>query len=243
MTTQTVHKKQQSNDLKAGIIRRMVQVLVTILIQAIVLFLSAGTLRWVEAWAYIGIYLAGVAVNSILMLRLNPETIVERGRATAAANWKDWDKVVATACAIFYLIGILMVAGLDENFSWTGHIPPAVQIAAFVAYALGSAMFSWAMISNAYFSTAVRIQDDRGHTVCTTGPYRLVRHPGYVGAILQSLVAPLMFGSLWALIPGALAALLLVIRTVLEDRTLCEELPGYVEYAQQTRYRLLPGVW
>ena len=118
-----------------------------------------------------------------------------------------------------------------------------LQIAAFAVYALGSGLFSWAMITNAYFSTAVRIQDDRGHQVCTTGPYRFVRHPGYVGASLQSLVMPLMFGSLWALIPGALAVLMLVIRTTLEDQTLHEELDGYREYAQKTRYRLLPGTW
>ena len=242
MTTQTAHK-QQNNDLKAGIIRRMVQVLITILIQAVVLFLSAGTLRWWDAWVYVGIYLAGVAVNAVFMLRLNPETIVERGGAAASTNWKEWDKIVGIVFAVLYFIGILVVAGLDERFGWTGQIGLATHIAAFVAYVLGGALFSWAMISNAYFSTAVRIQDDRGHTVCNAGPYRFVRHPGYVGIILQSLVVPLMFGSLWALLAGALAALSLIIRTVLEDRMLQEELDGYSEYAKQTRYRLLPGVW
>jgi len=242
MTTQTAHK-QQNNDLKAGIIRRMVQVLITILIQAVVLFLSAGTLRWWDAWVYVGIYLAGVAVNAVFMLRLNPETIVERGGAAASTNWKEWDKIVGIVFAVLYFIGILVVAGLDERFGWTGQIGLVTHIVAFVAYVLGGALFSWAMISNAYFSTAVRIQDDRGHTVCNTGPYRFVRHPGYVGIILQSLVAPLMFGSLWALLAGALASLSLIIRTALEDRMLQEELDGYSEYAEQTRYRLLPGVW
>jgi protein-S-isoprenylcysteine O-methyltransferase Ste14 len=242
MIAQTAHR-QQNNDLKAGVIRRMIQILITILIQAVVLFLSAGTLRWWEAWAYVGIYLAGVAVNAVFMLRLNPEIIVERGRATTSMNWKEWDKIVGIVFAVLYFIGILMVAGLDERFGWTGQMGLATHIVAFVAYVLGSAMFSWAMISNAYFSTAVRIQDDRGHAVCNTGPYRFVRHPGYVGAILQSLVAPLMFGSLWAFLPGALAALSLIIRTALEDRMLQDELDGYREYAEQTRYRLLPGVW
>ncbi len=242
MTAQTAHR-QQNNDLKAGVIRRMIQILITILIQAVVLFLSAGTLRWWEAWAYVGIYLAGVAVNAVFMLRLNPETIVERGRATASTNWKEWDKIVGIVFAVLYFIGILLVAGLDERFGWTGQMGLATHIVAFVAYVLGGAVFSWAMISNAYFSTAVRIQDERGHAVCNTGPYRFVRHPGYVGAILQSLVAPLMFGSLWALLPGAMAALSLIIRTALEDRMLQEELDGYREYAERTRYRLLTGVW
>jgi protein-S-isoprenylcysteine O-methyltransferase Ste14 len=99
------------------------------------------------------------------------------------------------------------------------------------------------MISNAHFATVVRVQADRGHAVCHTGPYRFVRHPGYIGGIIQSLALPLVLGSLWAFIPGVLAALLLVARTALEDQTLQEELPGYTEYVQQVHYRLLPGVW
>jgi protein-S-isoprenylcysteine O-methyltransferase Ste14 len=243
MTAQVAGGEQPKADLKAGIVRRMVQVLISILIQALVLFLSAGTLRWWEAWVYVGIYLAGIAVNAVLMLRLNPETIVERGDAAKSTNWKDWDKVIGIAFAFFYFIGILTVAGLDERWQWTAQIALPIQVAAFVVYALGNALFSWAMISNAYFSTAVRIQDDRGHVVCTAGPYRFVRHPGYVGIVLQSLVAPLMFGSLWALISGAAAALLLIIRTALEDRTLQAELGGYQDYTRRVRYRLLPGVW
>ncbi len=108
---------------------------------------------------------------------------------------------------------------------------------------LGFAIFSWAMASNAFFSTVVRVLADRGHTVCSTGPYRFVRHPGYVGAIAQSFSAPLLLGSLWALIPAGLAALFLIVRTALEDRTLHAELDGYRGYAARVRYRLLPGVW
>ncbi|MBC8447663.1 MAG: isoprenylcysteine carboxylmethyltransferase family protein [Chloroflexi bacterium] len=243
-TTQTEHTTPQNGDLRSGIIRRMVQVLIQVLIQALVPFLAAGTLRWWEAWAYIGIYLVGgIAINSFFMLRLNPEVIAERGRAAQATNWKAWDKIVGIVAAVFYLIGILLVAGLDKRFGWTGPIPLLVQIVAFVLYALGSGLFSWAMISNAYFSTAVRIQEERGHAVCSSGPYRFVRHPGYVGVMLQSLVAPLMFGSLWALLPGVLAVLSLAIRTALEDRMLQDELGGYRDYAQRVRYRLLPGVW
>jgi protein-S-isoprenylcysteine O-methyltransferase Ste14 len=108
---------------------------------------------------------------------------------------------------------------------------------------LGWALFMWAMGANAFFSEAVRIQEERGHTVVTDGPYRYVRHPGYVGAILALFATPLLLGSLWALIPAGLATIGYVVRTALEDKTLQEELDGYTEYAQQTRYRLLPGVW
>jgi protein-S-isoprenylcysteine O-methyltransferase Ste14 len=108
---------------------------------------------------------------------------------------------------------------------------------------LSLAFASWAMIENAFFSTAVRIQTDRGQTVCQTGPYRFVRHPGYVGFILQSLATPILLGSIWALLPGMAAGIALVVRTGFEDRALQVELPGYREYAQQIRFRLLPGFW
>jgi len=101
----------------------------------------------------------------------------------------------------------------------------------------------WATGVNAFISQVVRIQSERGHTVISTGPYRLVRHPAYVGMILVVLGAPIMLGSWWALIPGVISALVVTVRTKLEDQTLQAELPGYVEYAQQTRYRLAPGIW
>ncbi len=201
-----------------------------------------GTLRWGAAWLYFGLSLAGIAVNLIFM-RHKPETIAERGRGTAAGNWKDWDKAVGIAYGVFYFFGILVVAGLDIRFDWTTTLTTGWQIAGFAGFVLGNALFSWAMITNAFFSTAVRIQTDRGHQVCTTGPYRFVRHPGYVGASLQSLAMPLLLGSWWALIAGVTAVLLLILRTVLEDKTLRQELAGYPEYAQKVRYRLLPGIW
>jgi len=101
----------------------------------------------------------------------------------------------------------------------------------------------WAMSANAYLSTMVRIQDDRGHQVVTTGPYRYVRHPMYVGTIFFGLCMPLFLGSWWTFVPCGLIVILFIIRTALEDRTLRDELPGYAEYAERVRYRLLPGVW
>jgi protein-S-isoprenylcysteine O-methyltransferase Ste14 len=109
--------------------------------------------------------------------------------------------------------------------------------------AVGYGLAAWAMDANAYFSTVVRIQSERGHTVCRSGPYRFVRHPGYVGYTLQALGMPFLLGSLWALLPALVMAVAMVIRTVLEDRTLQAELPGYREYAQEVRYRLVPGIW
>jgi protein-S-isoprenylcysteine O-methyltransferase Ste14 len=108
---------------------------------------------------------------------------------------------------------------------------------------LGYALFLWAMACNAFFAEGVRIQTERGHAVVTNGPYGFVRHPGYVGAILSQVSTPFLLGSPWALIPSIASGVLYVVRTCLEDQTLRQELPGYAEYTQHTRYRLLPGVW
>jgi protein-S-isoprenylcysteine O-methyltransferase Ste14 len=221
----------------------MIQVFLQVFIQAVIMFAAAGTLRWRDAWVFTGAYLLMIVVNSFFMFRLNPEVIAERGRGSASANMKKWDKIVGVGFGVCFFIAIFLVAGLDERFNWTESVALPIQMAAFLAWALSSALFAWAMYSNAYFSTVVRIQDDRGHAVCDRGPYRFVRHPGYVGASIQALATALMLRSLWALLPAALATLLLVVRTALEDRTLQDELPGYREYAQRVRYRLLPGVW
>ena len=228
------------SDLTSAILKRMFQVLVTLLIQAAILFIASGRLDWVWAWVFIGLYLVGISINAAIMLRYSPETIAERAKAR---EMREWDKVVAGLWAVIYFVLMLLVAGLDVRFGWTGQMSLAFQIAGAMAFILGSALFSWAMISNAYFATVVRIQEERGHKVCTSGPYRFVRHPGYLGAIIQSLAVPLLLGSLWSLVPGGLAVLLMIIRTALEDRTLREELDGYKEYARRVRYRLLPGVW
>ena len=232
--------KDRMADLNRGILQRFVQVMVILLIQAAVLFLSSWKPDWWAAWLYVGLYLVGICVGAPLMLRANPETIAERGRAR---GMKDWDKVVGGLSALMHMVGVLLVAGLDVRFAWTGRVELAIHIIGIAAFALGSVLFYWAMLTNAYFSTGVRIQEERGHTVCTAGPYRFVRHPGYVAAMTQALALPLFLGSLWAFIPAGLAVLLLILRTALEDRTLREELPGYEDYARGVRYRLLPGVW
>jgi len=138
---------------------------------------------------------------------------------------------------------LTLVVGLDMRFGWTRELGAAWHVAGAVVFAVGLGLFGWAMITNAYFSTAVRIQVDRGQTVCRNGPYRFVRHPGYAGALLQSLGIPFLLGSLWALIPGITAAALMIIRTSLEDRMLQAELPGYRDFVQEVHYHLIPGIW
>lgn len=233
-------KRETDPAVKAGIRQRALQVGVTLLLQAAVLFLASGHLGWVWAWVFIGLYLAGIALNASLLLRYHQETVAERARS---AGMKGWDRVVGGLWTITYFILLLLVAGLDERWGWSGPQTLGLHLAGAAAFALGLGLFSWSMVSNAYFATVVRIQKERGHQVCDQGPYRFVRHPGYIGAILQSLALPLLLGSNWALIPGGLAALLMAVRTALEDRMLQAELDGYREYTHKVHYRLLPGIW
>jgi len=219
---------------------RFVLLVVTLLA---ILFIAAGTLHWPMAWAY-AIQAAAITFGSrLLMIRRSPDLVTERAQSLSAEGAKSWDKIIVRLVAIVGPLLTLIVCGLDVRFGWRPEIPLAVQIVAFVLMMLGSLLGTWAMLVNRFFSGVVRIQTDRGHTVVTDGPYRFVRHPAYAGGVVANLAGPLALGSVWALIPGALIALLTVVRTALEDKTLREELAGYKEYAQQVRYRLLPGMW
>jgi protein-S-isoprenylcysteine O-methyltransferase Ste14 len=207
------------------------------------LFIAAGTVRWPEAWVFTFVY-GFLAVGSrLLVAQRHPDLLVERGQAASAQGTKRWDKVLAPLVSIVGSVAILVVAGLDYRFGWSPDAPAWVKVAALVAIILGFAFSTWAMLANRFFSAVVRIQSDRGHRVVDAGPYRYVRHPGYVGAVVCYLAIPFALGTLWALVPGVLASALIVARTALEDRTLRAELPGYAEYAQRVRRRLLPRVW
>jgi protein-S-isoprenylcysteine O-methyltransferase Ste14 len=217
--------------------KRLRQVSVQYLVLGAILFISSGRLGWTWAWAFLAVGLGILIINLCI---LPPELIAERGQPRD--NVKGWDRLI-TSLSIFPTLAVPVVAGLDERFGWSPQLAPAVQFSGLVLFALGQGVFSWAMASNKFFSTAVRIQMERDHTVATGGPYRYVRHPGYTGFIASFCGTALALGSLWALIPAGLLACLLVVRTALEDRALQEELPGYKEYAQRVHYRLLPGIW
>jgi protein-S-isoprenylcysteine O-methyltransferase Ste14 len=236
-TTQTDETTEKSMPTYMLFIR----LAIVALLMAALLFIPAGTLNWVMAWAYIGVYVVGATIAALIAFRKHPDLIDERAHAPQDA--KGWDKVLSTFLILLTLFVPLPVAGLDVRFGGTSQLPLALQLVALGIYPLGYALGLWAAISNKFYSRVVRIQTDRGHTVASGGPYRFVRHPGYVGAALDALTMPLILGSLWALVPTVLAMIGLVVRTALEDKTLHEELPGYAEYARQTRFRLVPGIW
>lgn len=222
------------------LLKRFLQIGAQLLVLGVVLFASSGRLDWGMAWAFIGVSAAVLTIGGAKLLAINPELVAERTRV--GERTKPWDRVLVL---LYGLMGmaILLVAGLDKRSGWSGSIPLGLQIVALGVFASSDLLPFWAMWTNAYFATTVRIQEERGHAVTTAGPYRFVRHPGYLGWAICNSVAPLILDSLWAFIPAALTVAIILVRTAAEDRTLQEELPGYVEYARKTRYRLLPGVW
>ncbi len=221
----------------------VVRMLALIALLCIVLFAAAGTLAWPMAWVYVGITVVMTAASRLLLLRRSPDLVAERAASAEKQDAKPWDRVLMPFVAIYGPLLTLVVAGLDRRFGWPPELPLWVQIAGMILLVSATAFSIWAMLVNRFFSGVVRIQRDRGHTVVSDGPYRWVRHPGYVGGVVGDVAIPLLLSSAWALVPGLLTAGAVVLRTALEDRTLRAELPGYAEYARRTRYRLLPGVW
>jgi len=223
-----------------ALLKRIVALFVLILVMDLLLFVPAGTLDWPAAWVFSALYTAFLLVYAVWGTLRAPELMKERSQV--AENVKIWDKVIIAIYTVL-LLATLVVAGLDVGrFQWS-RMAVAWQIIALGGMFLAGAIIFWTILTNAYLGRMVRIQEDRGHQVVTGGPYRYVRHPMYVGIILLLPCVALFLGSWWAFIPGSLIAILFVIRTALEDRTLQAELPGYAEYAQRVRYRLLPGVW
>jgi len=170
---------------------------------------------------------------------VNPEILIHRAGLKKGTETWDW---VWLSVFVPVFISILVVAGIDTR-SGSKLLPHWVRPIGLVLFILGGSLFLRAMGENPFFEKTVRIQTERDHHVVETGPYRFVRHPGYVGLVLWVLSLPLLLTSSRALLPAGLTVLCLVIRTVLEDRTLQKKLPGYAKYAARVPSRLVPRVW
>jgi protein-S-isoprenylcysteine O-methyltransferase Ste14 len=221
-----------------------IRVVLVYLLVPLVLLVCAGDLRWWQAWVFfVLIMTAGVGAR-IWAERRHPGLMAERTRMVdGTSEAKSWDRVLAPLMAVSISFPLVVVAGLDHRFGWSAPFPGWLNILGLVLIAVGYAFASWALVENRFFSSVVRIQMDRGHEVCDSGPYRIVRHPGYAGNMLPLLGIALALDSVWTLIPAAAALIITVVRTELEDRVLRQELPGYREYAQRVRFRLLPWVY
>jgi protein-S-isoprenylcysteine O-methyltransferase Ste14 len=223
--------------IRRDIIRRLGQVAVSFILIALLLFVSAGTLNYPYALLYMAAYLLVILAGSFT---LPLEVIAERG--SKKGNVEKWDKLLSALMGSSSFC-IYIVSGLDFRYHWTPALTAELHLESIFIFVMGCALVIWDMRTNYFFSTAVRLQIERGHTVCSTGPYKYIRHPGYLGMILYNLVSPTFLGSLWAMIPALITLCLFIVRTWLEDRTLIRKLPGYREYAAHVRYRLLKWIW
>ena len=205
-----------------------------------VLFISAGRLNYIQGWIYVSI---GLIMTIAGYTFLKPERELLAERSGPGEGTKSWDKAIL-GLSFLLTIAMYITAGLDSGRNlWSPPFHWSLVLSGMILTAAGQLLFLVAQKQNRFFSSTVRIQSDREHTVCDTGLYRTVRHPGYLGSIIQCLGFPLLFGSLWSIIPVCLLLILHIVRTGLEDRMLSNELIGYREYSSRSKYRLVPFVW
>jgi protein-S-isoprenylcysteine O-methyltransferase Ste14 len=205
-----------------------------------VIFISAGRFIYWQGLVYVLIGLF-MYILSFTVLRVDSDLMLERSKPGEGA--KQWDKLIL-GLSFIATIGMYVIAGLDTGrYHWSPDFHWSLFITGIILTIVGQLLFLIAQKQNKFFSSTVRIQTDRGHTVCDTGLYKVVRHPAYLGSVIQALGFPLLFGSLWSIIPVSITIILLITRTYLEDKTLINELKGYSDYTLKTRYRLIPFFW
>ena len=211
---------------------------------AVMLMWPAGTLYWWEAWVIVGLWAIYGVVITCYLLRHDPALLVERLKLVPLhKEQKAWDKVIML---LFFIAGLALyiVPGFDVvRYEWSESLPLWMKILAMLIHLPCFVLLGWVMRENTYLAQVVKIDKARGHHVITTGPYALVRHPMYTIIIILLFAVPVALGSRFALFLAVFLTVLLIVRTYLEDRTLHAELQGYPEYAKQTRYKLIPGLW
>jgi protein-S-isoprenylcysteine O-methyltransferase Ste14 len=231
---------QEKSRASGLMLKGLVRLGLFLALTAAILFVSSGHPAWVRAWLLLGALFLCVMVNLVVLVIVNPELVAERLRTERPV--RPWDRLIAVVITASWLFA-LIVAGADFRFGWSPSLPGSVPVTALMVLVAGDLLFLWAMAVNRFFTKFVRIQRERDHRVVSAGPYRYVRHPGYVGWILMSAAVPFVLGSLVAFVPVGIAVFAMVVRTALEDTTLARELQGYEEYAGRVPYRLIPGLW
>jgi protein-S-isoprenylcysteine O-methyltransferase Ste14 len=221
-------------------ISQIVSSILGLVIFSIVWFGIAGRITWWQGWAFLLTFLVFVSILVWRLSKLNPDLVRERN--SPAEKAEAWDRMVMGIYAMTLLI-LLIVSALDGGrFIWSV-VPLGVQLIGWILLVAGGALVWHVMMTNTYLSSWARIQDDRGQVVVKEGIYRHIRHPMYLGIILCFLGVPLVLGSWWALIPSVIIVGLFVYRTYREDQMLKDGLAGYVEYTEEVKYKLFPGIW
>jgi protein-S-isoprenylcysteine O-methyltransferase Ste14 len=228
------------NKLNRKGLKGIITSLTGIFIALMVILISAGKLNWINGWIFFVLILGYELFYIGLFLKINPELINKRGILISEES-KFYDKIFAILYLPLYYF-ILVISGIDVRYELT-IMPLLIVFLGVILFLFASILSFWAMYVNSYFECTVRIQKFRKQEVVTNGPYKIVRHPGYIAGIITTLVTPLILGSLWGIVPSFILVITLVIRTYLEDSTLQKELPGYKDYSLVTQYRLVPFIW
>jgi protein-S-isoprenylcysteine O-methyltransferase Ste14 len=231
---------QQAGSMLALLLRATFQLVMSFVTWGGLLFLSAGSIAWLRGWLHIWLWVVTFAINAVVLLMLNRDVLSARLEFKWSSERAD---TVLLMLFLLVTLAVPVVAGLDAvRYGWT-LVPFWTVYLGIPLHAAGDALLLWTMVVNPFLEKVVRVQTERGHYVITTGPYAIVRHPMYLGVILMFLAVPLVLGSAWTFAPVTAMTLLLMVRTVLEERLLCRDLPGYEEYMSKTRWRIVPGLW
>lgn len=232
--------KKKTTLNRQGLMGIRIEIIANVLLLSLLL-ISAGKFFWINAWLYTGIQLICLMSYFFILFKKNPDLLNARGKIIKK-DTKKFDKIFyKIARPLIYLM--MIVAGCDAVRYEFSSMSFSISIVCAVLFLLTDQLMSWTVISNTNYEASIRIQNDRGHQVCDWGPYRIVRHPGYVGNIVKHMLTPFILGSFLALIPAIALACLWIIRTSKEDSILYDELQGYKEYTNRVSYRLVPGIW
>ncbi len=205
-----------------------------------IIFISAGRIDYWQGLIYVSIGLIMFVLNYTI---LRPDSDLLKERSKPGKESKKWDKTIL-GLSFLITISMYIIAGFDSGrYHWSPGFNRILYVIGAILTATGQLLFLVAQKQNRFFSSTVRILTDREHIVCDTGLYKIVRHPAYMGSIIQAVGFPLIFGSLWSIIPVIVSIILLIIRTDFEDKTLKDELKGYREYSEKTRFKVVPLIW
>ncbi|MEA4847230.1 MAG: isoprenylcysteine carboxylmethyltransferase family protein [Clostridiaceae bacterium] len=231
---------KHSSETKQGAIKYLFMLLWQRIIGVAIFILSAGTIANLQGIVYFSLYLVISVIACILMYRDHQDTLSERGKRHE--NTKSWDKVLMPVYVLLAFYVIYLIAGLGIRYQWE-QLSINWFYAGIILYLISSVLTIWPVFENKHFESTSRIQNDREQAVISTGPYRIVRHPGYLGIVIWAIATSFMFGTLAVGITAAIIIAVIVIRTYLEDTMLKKELKGYQVYAKKVKYRLIPYIW
>lgn len=218
------------------LVNALVKFTMGLLLVGLLLFWPAGTLDYPGAWLFVSLLFGPMLIAGFVMLFKSPDFLKKR---LDVKEKRSAQQGVIKLAGLIFIAGFV-VAGLDFRFGWS-HVSMPVTVVASVLFLLSYALYAEVMRENAYLSRTIKVEE--GQKVVDTGLYGIVRHPMYMATLLLFMSMPVILGSWYALIPFAFYPVIIVIRLKDEEELLSRELPGYAQYQQKVKYRLIPFIW